>query len=123
MNEEAQVTTLGQQLAAYGLATWGWVAFLSVLGGIASFAIKVRKGVSRWINIPELLGECMISAFVGFVTFLITEGHVPPPVQAAMVAVSGHMGTRAVFLFEQFYASRIVPGGIPPDSDLPGGHG
>lgn len=126
MSEDVQTTTtLGQQLAAYGAATWLWVVFLSMLGGVASFAIKVRKGIARWINVPELLGECTISAFVGFVTFLITDGHVPPGVQAAMIAVSGHMGTRAVFLFEQFYASRIVPGGTPPapDKDMPGGQG
>ena len=109
MKEEAAVAmTFGQQIASYGLLTWFWVLGFSVLGGIASFSAKVRAGESRWVNIMELMGECLISAFVGVVTFLLTEGHVPPAFGAALVAISGHMGTRAVALLEQVLTNRLT---------------
>ena len=117
MPDQVQTVTLGQQLASYGAATWAWVIGLSMLGGIANFAIKVRAKATRLLNIPELLGECVISGFVGVLTFLITDGHAPPAVQAALIAIASHMGTRAIFMFEQILSVRLTGKPMPAQSD------
>jgi len=48
-----------------------WVLFLSIWGGVVSFAGKVRRGETRWLNIMELVGEIFTSGFAGAMTFLI----------------------------------------------------
>lgn len=117
MNEETNVAkTLYEQLLSHGAGTWIAVIALSVLGGITNFVTKVRKGITHWMNIPELIGECVIASFVGIVTFLMTDGHVPQEMQAALIAISGHMGTRAIFVFTQMWSAKLSPGMVqqPP---------
>lgn len=74
---------------------------LSMWGGVVSFFQKVRDGKTRASNIMEFLGELSTSAFVGLATFYLCEfGGVDRLLTAVFVAVSGHMGTKAIFLLE-----------------------
>jgi hypothetical protein len=80
-----------------------WVLLLSMWGGVVSFAGKVKRGETRWLNIMELAGEIFTSGFVGCLTFLICESAgINPLLTAFFVGLSGHMGTRALFMFEKF---------------------
>lgn len=95
--------------ASYTLLTYAWVLALSILGGTASFFGKIKAGAARWFNIAELVGEVFISAFAGVVTFYLCEwSGFAPLLTAVLVAVAGHMGTRAIFVLEQFFEKRIL---------------
>ena len=87
----------------YGLLTYLWVFGLSSWGGFVSFMRKRKQGVARPFNIAEFFGEIATSAFAGVLTFYLAESAgLPQLMTAAMVAVSGHMGGRAVFLIERW---------------------
>lgn len=92
----------------YTLLTYAWIFMLSMWGGVVSFFQKVRDGKTRASNIMEFFGELSTSAFVGLATFYLCEfSDVDRLLTAVFVAVSGHMGTKAVFLLEQF-AERVA---------------
>ena len=87
---------------SYPLWTYLWVFLLSAAGGLVSFARKVQVGETRWCNLMELLGEIVTAAFVGVLTFWLCEAaSVSPLLTAALVGVTSHMGTRAIFLIEK----------------------
>lgn len=77
------------------------VLVISMLGGIASFLRKVRAGHARPWNIPEFIGELTTSALVGLITFwLCQSANIDGWMSAALIGITSHMGTRAMFLFE-----------------------
>ncbi len=85
---------------SYPLITYAWVFLLSILGGMVSFNTKIRSGHARPFNFMELIGEIMTSAFVGVITFWLCEAAgVSALISAAMVGISGHMGSRAIFFW------------------------
>ena len=85
-----------------------WMIAISMTGGAVSFYQKVRSGKARAFNIAELVGEMFVSGFVGIVTFWICQYYgVNQYLTAAGVAISGHMGTRAIFLAEQFVEKKL----------------
>jgi len=85
----------------YSVVTYAWVLLLSVWGGVVNFIQRLKRGEAKAHNIVELIGEVVISAFVGIVTFYLCElSAFPQILTAALVAVSGHMGTRSLFFFE-----------------------
>lgn len=86
----------------YGVLTYLWVIILSSWGGVVSFMRKQRQGKVRPFNFAELIGEIGTSAFVGMITFLLCEwSNTPSMLSAALIAISGHMGSRALFGLEQ----------------------
>lgn len=87
----------------YTIITYGWVFMLSMWGGVVSFFQKVKDGKTRASNIMEFFGELSTSAFVGLATFYLCEySSLDRLLTAVFVAVSGHMGTKAVYLLEMF---------------------
>ena len=87
---------------SYGWLTYVWVVMWAALGGVVSFHRKVKAGTTRWCNIAELIGELATSAFVGVMTFWLCEwGNIPPLLSAVFIAISGHMGSRAIFWGER----------------------
>lgn len=99
------------------LLTYGWVIGLSMLGGAASFVRRVRSGQARYSNIIELVGELVVSAFAGLVTFFLCQSaHFNGALSAAFIAISGHMGTRIIFMFEAYLVKRF---GLNSTCELP----
>ncbi len=95
----------------YGWITYGWVMLLSTWGGLVSWIRKRREGVVRPFNVMELIGELMTSGFSGVLTFWLCElSNTPPLLTAALVGISGHMGSRAIFQFEQWVEERFGTG-------------
>ena len=97
-SEQAQNTP-----ETYPIGTLAWVIGLSIWGGVASFCHKLRNGHARPFNLAEFFGEIVISGFAGMLTFFLCEAsNVPQLVTAALVGISGHMGSRAIFLIERW---------------------
>ena len=93
---------------SYSLLTYVWVFGLSILGGVVNFMRKIQEGHSRAFNIIEFIGEIVTAAFAGVITFWLCENaNFSPLLSAAFVGVSGHMGSRALFAFEDFLKSKF----------------
>lgn len=109
MSHEKETLDFGTTLTGYGWITYSWVFALSMLGGVANFFRKLKAGAARPFNFAELIGEIIISGFVGVCTFLLCEAaRFNPLLSAALIAISGHMGSRAIFQLEQFYTRRLT---------------
>lgn len=84
-----------------------WFIGVALAGGAVAFYQKVKSGKARAFNVTELLGEMFTSAVVGLVTFWICKGFgVNEYLTAAAVAITGHMGARAIFMAEQWIERR-----------------
>lgn len=93
---------------AYPLLTYLWVFGLSFAGGVVSFLRKRRTGEVRPFNVVEFIGELVTSGFVGVITFWLCEASgFPQLVTAAMVGISGHMGSRAIYVLEKWVEKRF----------------
>lgn len=93
---------------SYSLLTYGWVFLLAILGGIVNFMRKLEQGNVRAFNFVEFIGEIVTSAFAGVIAFWLCEhANFSGLVTAAFVGISGHMGSRALFLFEEYLKSKF----------------
>lgn len=92
----------------FSLITYAWVIGLSALGGVVAFIRKIKLGRARAFNFLEFIGEVVTSAFAGVMTFYLCEwSNFTPLATAAMVGVSGHMGSRAIFQMESFFNAKF----------------
>lgn len=93
----------------YTMLTYVWVMSLSAFGGIVNFSRKLREGKVRAINLTEFVGELVTSAFAGLLAFWLCEAAgIDKLVSAAMIAISGHMGSRAIFRIERWMEQRMA---------------
>lgn len=101
----------------YSLGQYGSMLSIALLGGLVSWIGKVRRGdVGAW-NIMQLVGELATSAFAGLLCFWICEAFgTPSLVTISLVGISGHMGTRAIVIFER-WAARKYGLQVPPSAD------
>ena len=103
----------------YTLVTYGWVVVLSGWAGVASYIRKVRAGVVRTFSIAELIGEIVIASLSGVMTFWLCEfAEVDPLLAAVLIAISGHMGTRAIIVSERIFEAwldRVLDRFLPPE--------
>ena len=101
----------GKTVADYSTLTYVWVIALSVWGGVVSWVGKVRRGEVSPMSLLELFAEVVVAGFVGMLTFWLCEAaEMAPLLTAALVGVSSHMGTRALFQLERFFASKLPKG-------------
>jgi hypothetical protein len=108
MTTEKELADAAKGVLDYSWLTYLWVILLSTWGGVASFINKVRSGTVRPFNVAELVGEIMISGFVGVLTFWLCESaNFNELLTAVCIGVSSHMGTRGLFRLEQFVAKRF----------------
>ena len=83
------------------LREYGFFLGLAVLGGVASWWSKVRRGELPIWNISAFIGELVISAFAGLMAFYLCEWWgMPPLLTAAIVGMSGHAGARGLSWLE-----------------------
>lgn len=95
----------------YAAITYLWVIALSAWGGLVSFFTKVKKGEARACNFIELIGEIVTSGFAGILTFWLCEAaNFNALVSAALVGISGHMGSRAIYAMEVWATRKLNPG-------------
>lgn len=92
----------------YSILTYLWVLIISSWGGVVGIHRKIQQGTLRPFNFVEILGELSTSAFVGIITFWMCElADFPPLMTAALVGITGHMGSRALFQLEQWAEKRL----------------
>lgn len=92
----------------YSWLTYIYVSILAGWGGLVSWLQKRALGVVRPFNVVELVGEIVTSAFAGIITFWLAEAAgIDPLVTAALVGISGHMGSKAIFQFETWAESKF----------------
>lgn len=109
---------------SYDAITYLWVLVVSGVGGFVHFVQKVRQGEARAFNFTEFVGELVTSGFVGVLTFWICEwGGVNQMLSAVFIGITGHMGSRAMFIAEKV-AQRWLEGKagvITTDTAMPAG--
>jgi hypothetical protein len=107
---------------SYDWITYLWVFAVAAGGGFVSFIRKVKEGTTRAFNFTELIGELVTSAFAGLLTFWMCRwANVDELLSAIFIAITGHMGSRAIFVAERvaekWFSSRV--GVIITDTDAP----
>ena len=91
----------------YSLGQYGVMLATALLGGLVSWLAKVRKGEVNGWQLHMLIGELCTSAFAGLVAFWLCEwAGAPQLLTVSLVAIAGHMGTRAIASFEDFAQRR-----------------
>ena len=85
----------------YSLKVYGVILAVALLGGLASWFGKVRRGELLMWNISALVGELCISAFAGLIAFYLCDYmNLHQGLTAAIVGVSGHAGTKGITWLE-----------------------
>lgn len=93
---------------SYSLQEYGIVLGTAVLGGLASWWRKVKRGeVAAW-NLSALIGELCVSAFAGMLAFWLCEwATLHPLLTASIVGISGHAGAKGLTWIESM-GQRLV---------------
>jgi uncharacterized membrane protein YeaQ/YmgE (transglycosylase-associated protein family) len=100
----------------YPVRQYGFMLGVALLGGLVSWLTKVRAGKASAYNVMHLIGELATSAFAGLLAFWFCAYiNTPGPLMACLVGVAGHMGTRAIGMFET-WAEKRFGGFIPKDA-------
>lgn len=100
--------------ARYAIA-YTWVAVLAWFGGIVNYIRKLQTGEVDRFNITEFIGDMIISAFSGVIAFFICQvAGYNDWLTAAIVGISGHMGSRAIFWLEKALRNYAILHGVPP---------
>ena len=77
--------------------------FLSTWGGVVSHITKLRNCRKKF-QAKELIFDLVVSTFAGLITFYFCRAAgVSETMSAVLIAISGHMGTRAIAGFETIY--------------------
>jgi hypothetical protein len=109
MRREKDYSMFDKDPSSYSLITYFWVIALAAWGGAVSFINKVKSGDSRAFNITEFIGEIVTSGFVGVLTFWLCEAAgFNPLITAALVGITGHMGSRALFQLEKWASNKFL---------------
>lgn len=93
----------------YSWITYTWVMLVAAAGGAVNFQRKMREGAARAFNLTEFIGELFTSAFAGVLTFWLCEWQgIASLLSAVLIAISGHMGSRAIFGIEKWAEKRYI---------------
>lgn len=80
-----------------------WFIILAVWGGTVNYLSRIKQGKVEAFSFAELVGEWAVSGFAGLLTaFICTEMQMSWHMTAFFTGVSGHLGGRAIYMFEQY---------------------
>jgi hypothetical protein len=98
----------GKSPLDYSLKYYGLMLGVALLGGLVSYWGKLRRGeVPKWA-VSHLIGELTTSALAGLLCFWFCEwAGFPPLLTAGFTGVAGHMGTRAITMYEGMMARKF----------------
>lgn len=92
----------------YSFITYAWVFGMAMLGGVAHNVKKLKDGTLSRFSFSELLGDLIISGFLGVVTFFLCEyAGLDKLLTAALIGISSHQGTRGIYFIEELIARRL----------------
>ena len=93
---------------SYSMLTYIWVSGLSLGGGLVSYMHKLQMGIRRPFSVIEFIGELVTAGFTGLITFWLCESTgISQLMTAVFVGISGHMGSRALYLIERMLESKL----------------
>lgn len=85
------------------LREWLMWLTISVGAGLVSWLGKVRRGELAAHQLLLLAGELSCSVMAGMLTWALAElADTPKLATVALVAISGHLGTRAIVILERW---------------------
>lgn len=97
--------SIRQVIQYYG--SIAWLIVLALWGGTASYLSRIKTKALPF-SIVELIGEWCISGFAGVITMYGCQYlGLELPMTAAATGIAGHMGGRAIFLLERWFASNV----------------
>ncbi len=80
-----------------------WISALTIFGAIAGYIKKLKDGTIERFRISELVGDIVISFFLGVVTYLLCKGvGVNEYLSAGLVGFVSHLGTKGITMLENF---------------------
>lgn len=83
------------------IRNWLFILIMALLGGFVSWYMKVKKGELAATNIFALVGEFMVSALAGLLTFLVCDYFAMPlGITGAAAGFAGHAGAKALAVGE-----------------------
>jgi len=92
----------------YSFLTYAWVFAMAMLGGVAHNVKKLKDGTLARFSFSELIGDLIISGFLGVVTFFLCEYvELDRMLTAALIGMSAHQGTRGIYFLEEIVARRF----------------
>ena len=92
----------------YSFITYLWVIGMAMLGGVAHNVKKLKNGTLKRFSFSELIGDLIISGFLGIVTFFLCEyAGLDRMLSAALVGMSAHQGTRGIYFIEELIARKL----------------
>lgn len=93
---------------SYSLLTYLWVATLSIWGGVAHYIRKIKANKRKAFSIAELLGDIIISGFIGILTFFLAQSaNIDNLMTAFLIGISSHMGARGLAILEEIAEKKI----------------
>jgi hypothetical protein len=97
MNDLDPKSWFGQLFESRGFV---WLLILAIWGGTANYLNRLKNSKQPF-KLVELLGEWTVSGFAGMLTaYLCIELGTSWQVMCFCAGISGHMGGRAIYLFE-----------------------
>ncbi len=92
----------------YPLLTYLWVLALSVWGGVVNNIRKIKNGSLKRFSLSELIGDIVISGFIGVMTFYLCEyAGFEKLLTAFLVGITSHMGTKGLTVLEDLASKKL----------------
>jgi hypothetical protein len=92
----------------YSLSEYAFLLLISILGGAVGFYGRLKAGLVGKFSFAHLIGEMATSAFAGLITFWLCKwAGTPELLTVSAVAISGHMGARAITTIEVMMRQRF----------------
>lgn len=86
-----------------------WLMVLALWGGTVNYLSRLKQGKVHVFSFVELVGEWTISGFAGILTtFICLELQFSWYWTAFLTAISGHLGGRAIFMFEKYFQNTFT---------------
>lgn len=83
------------------VASLFWFALLAAWGGTVNYLSRLKRTPKMKFSFVELMMEWVISGFAGLITaYACAANDVSYPLTAALAGIAGHMGGRAISIFE-----------------------
>lgn len=86
-----------------------YVIVLSIWAGTVYTVKRVKNKELPYFSLREWVGDIVISSFIGIITYLLCKwANIDDLLGAVCIAISAHMGTRAITLFENLFIKRVM---------------
>jgi hypothetical protein len=104
----------GNDPSNYSMLTYMWVLGLSAWGSLVQVIRRATdQELTLKMKLQFIIAEVTISTFAGMVTFFLCEwAQMDKMLSAAFIAISGHMGARAIILTEKMFV-KFIEGRTP----------